>query len=98
MLSRAHRDNGCRPALFAIANSCRLTGIRGIDLGAAARKQATAFLDKHQAPAEWLAMLNDIQAQHEPSRAFQTELMGDELPLGLVINNPGTDDTSSTQS
>lgn len=98
LLSRAHRDNGCRPALFAIANCCRLTGIRGIDLSAASRKQATAFLDKHQAPAEWLAMLNDVQAQHEPSRAFQTELMGDELPLGLIIDNPGTDDTSSTQS
>lgn len=96
LLSRAHRDNACRPALFAIANSCRLTGIRGIDLSAGARKQAAAFLSKHQAPAEWLAMLNEVQAQHEASRAFQTELMGDELPLGLLINK--SDEDNNTQS
>jgi hypothetical protein len=88
LLDRAHRDNGCRPALFAIASSCRLTGIRSIDLSDAVRAKATAFLSKHQAPAAWLAMLTDLQSQHDASRAFQSELMGDELPLGLVLDQP----------
>ncbi|MDD4097688.1 MAG: Hsp70 family protein [Lentisphaeria bacterium] len=82
LLRKATQAKTPRLALFAVANTARLTGIRTIDLPEENRGAARDFLQEHQAPVEWLDMVTAVQ---HASEDFQDQVAGDALPLGLVL-------------
>ncbi len=71
--------------LFAIANSLRLTCLRNIDCSETLRQQAAALLAEHQAPEAWRHLPIALQ---EDTHDLQTELLGDSLPLGIMLQTP----------
>ncbi len=82
MMRRAVQSGAPKSALFALAGASRLSGIRTIDLPEKERKQAVAFLVKHNAPEKWRRMPLEIIADDDESRKA---IFGEELPMGLVI-------------
>ena len=82
LFTLAGRTNAPRLALLSVANVCRLTGLRALDVNDALRKEAAALLQKRSAPDEWQEQLFTVKSE---SRDYQTELVGDTLPLGLVL-------------
>lgn len=82
LLRKAVQAKSPRLALFAIANTARLTGIRTLDLPEKSRLAAQAFLQERQAPAEWTDMVTAIRSASED---FQNQIAGDALPLGLLL-------------
>ena len=68
--------------LLAVANVCRLCGIRDLDFNDIEREQAVQYLKEHNAPDEYWQQL---QHSKEDSRVYQSELIGDALPLGLAL-------------
>ncbi|HQC52910.1 MAG TPA: hypothetical protein PLE92_07235, partial [Lentisphaeria bacterium] len=82
LLRKAVQAKSPRLALFAVANTARLTGIRTLDLPDKNRLAAQTFLQERNAPAEWIAMVTDIKPISED---FQNQIAGDDLPLGLKL-------------
>lgn len=82
LLRKAVQAKSPRLALFAVANTARLTGIRTLDLPDKNRLAALDFLQENNAPAEWIAMVTDIKPISED---FQNQIAGDNLPLGLLL-------------
>ena len=74
-----------RPRLFAVAALARQCGVRDLDLDPALRAKARAHLVRGQAPSEWVRKLDEVT---DDSVAFQAEVAGDSLPLGLVLTTP----------
>lgn len=69
-----------RDALFAVANTTRLSGIRTADLSEAARRRAAEYLTRHDAPEAWCRMPLEVSTDTEISG----EILGESLPLGLA--------------
>jgi hypothetical protein len=74
-----------RMRLFALANICRLCGIRDLDLSEATRKKAGTVLKKANAPGEWQEQVARVR---ETSRDYETQVVGDTVPLGLRLDAP----------
>jgi len=71
-----------RMQLLCVARLCRLSGNRALDINGKLRDQALALLVRHQAPLVWQQQLQTVEAD---TLEQQTEMVGDTLPLGLVI-------------
>ena len=93
--ARVGRRKVVRAMLLAAASMCRLTGIRGLDVEAAYRRRAAELLECHGAPAEWQRQLDTVQAE---SRDYQAEVVGDALPLGLVLHTQSPENSESSHA
>lgn len=82
LLERCRRERFPRAALFATASLARLCGIRDLDLPEADRQAADEALAEGNAPASWRALLASLE---EAAEEVTTELVGDQLPLGLSL-------------
>lgn len=89
LLQKSTQAKMPRAALFAIANTARMTGMRTIDLPEQQLQQAQEVLQKQQAPPEWQEMVTKVQSASE---AFQDQLAGESLPLGLLIQTETSDE------
>ncbi len=90
LLQRAGRGKPQRMALFAVASLCRLCGLREFDIDDRIRGKARGLLQGTEAPEEWVAQLDAVRAS---SRAYESEAMGDALPLGLSMGERRTSST-----
>ena len=76
------KGSGERLALFAVGSLCRLCGVRGLDVSEKFRQRAMRLLLAGGAPDEWQRQLESVI---ENSDAYQAEVIGDSLPLGLTL-------------
>ena len=81
LLERAGRSKS-RSALLAVAATCRVSGVRNLDLSEKVRKQALAVLEAAGAPEEWRQQVMELR---DDSLSYQGEVAGDALPLGLAL-------------
>jgi len=83
LIERCRRDRLPKAGLFAVASLARRCGIRDLDLAEADRDAARDLLVQGQAPAPWTALVTSLDAA---SDEVTTELVGDQLPLGLSLD------------
>jgi len=71
-----------RLGLLAVANLTRLSKVRNLDVKEEQRAQARELLASGRAPEEWRALLDHLDQE---TVAYRQEVMGEALPLGLMI-------------
>ncbi|MBQ6471612.1 MAG: Hsp70 family protein [Victivallales bacterium] len=80
LLERVNQSGNPPTALFALANACRLTGMRTIDLSEPTRQDVARHLTQCHSP--WANLPLQLQ---EDTATLHNGLLGEQLPLGLSV-------------
>ena len=80
LVERVNQSGNPSPALFALANACRLTGLRTVDLSEQTRQKIAQYLTQYHSP--WADLPLQIQ---EDTATLNNGLLGEQLPLGLTV-------------
>lgn len=83
LVHKTNQAGNSRSALFALANSCRITGVRTVDVSARAREGMLKILTGGNAPEAWRKMLTEIQLDDD---SIREDVVGEKIPLGLVLD------------
>lgn len=71
-----------RQWLFCLTHLTRRRGIRALDIDDSLRRRVLETLQRHQAPTEWIRM---VETATWDSREESAQLFGDTLPIGLRL-------------
>ena len=88
LFASARKEKSKHSALFAVTSVCRMSGIRGLDVDEKQRAAALQLLKSFGAPREWREQLSEVTVS---SRAYQAEVIGDTLPIGLSLADATND-------